>query len=170
MTSSLNSAMSGAIVWRIARRSIGRAQISSMQRSRDFARVRGLSAVSTTPSSTAMIGRTDSSVPIVAWAPLIRPPFFRYSSVSSETYIRRSEARSFRTRAISSAETPSFAISRPMNARMPSAIDAPCESTIWISRSGSMPAASSALFIAPESLCETWIATIASAPSAKASS
>ena len=30
-----------------------------------------------------MIGLTDSSVPIAAWVPLIRPPFFRYSSVSS---------------------------------------------------------------------------------------
>ena len=106
MTSALNSSTSGAIVWRIASRSIGRAQISSMQRSRDFARVRGLSAVSTTPSSTAMIGLTESSVPIAAWAPLIRPPFLRYSSVSSETYIRRSDARSLRTRAISSADTP----------------------------------------------------------------
>jgi hypothetical protein len=62
-------------VWRIAIRSIGRAQISSMQRSRDFERVRGLSAVSTLPASTAMIGLTDRSVPIAAWAPLIRPPF-----------------------------------------------------------------------------------------------
>ena len=40
---------------------------------------------------------------------------------------------------------------------MPSAIDAPCESTMWISRSGSMPAAISALLIVPDSLSETWI-------------
>jgi len=79
-----------------------------------FALVRGLSGVVTSPSATAMIGFTESSVPIAAEAPLIRPPFFRYSSVSSETYIRRSVARSFRTRAISSADTPIFAMSTPM--------------------------------------------------------
>ena len=33
-------------------------------------------------STMRMIGLTDSNVPMAAWAPLIRPPFFRYSSVS----------------------------------------------------------------------------------------
>jgi hypothetical protein len=85
MTSALNSAMSGAIVWRIARRSIGRSQMSSISRSRAFVRVRTRSTVSTTPSLTRMIGLTDSSVPRAACAPLIRPPFLRYSRVSSAT-------------------------------------------------------------------------------------
>ena len=47
-----------------------------------LARVRTRSTVSTTPCLTSMIGLTDRSVPMAAWAPLIRPPFLRYSRVS----------------------------------------------------------------------------------------
>ena len=87
MTSARKSSTSGVIVCRIdepldrvARR------ISSMTRSRAFERVRTRSAVSTTPCSTRMIGLTESSVPMAACAPLMRPPFLRYSSVSRATY------------------------------------------------------------------------------------
>ena len=114
-----------------------------------------------------MIGLTERMLPIAAWVPLIRPPFFRYSSVSSETNIRRSFARSVRTSAISSAVLPPAAISWPRKQRIASAIDAPCESTTWISRSGSIDFAISALLIAPDSVPATWTETIASAPSAK---
>ena len=61
---------------------MGRSVMSSTIRSRALPRVRTRSTVSTTPSSTLMIGLTESSVPMAAWAPLIRPPFLRYSSVS----------------------------------------------------------------------------------------
>ena len=53
---------------------------------------------------------------------------------------------------------------------MPSAIEAPSESTMWISRSGSMSRAIWALLIVPDSVPATWIETIASAPAAKAAS
>ena len=49
------------------------------------ARVRGRSAVSTRPSTTVMIGLTDSSVPMAARVAERRPPFRRYSSVSNAT-------------------------------------------------------------------------------------
>ena len=58
---------------------------SSSRRARALPRVRGRSAVSTTPSSMVMIGLTESTPPIAACAGLIRPPRFRYSSVSSTT-------------------------------------------------------------------------------------
>ena len=73
------------VVWRIASRSIGCSVISSISRSRALDRVRTRSAVVTTPCLTLMIGLTDRSVPMAAWAPLIRPPFLRYSSVSRAT-------------------------------------------------------------------------------------
>ena len=76
-TSSRNASTSGLIVWRIASRSIGRSEMSSIRRSRALDRVRTLSTVSTTPSLTRMIGLTDSSVPMAACAPLIRPPFLQ---------------------------------------------------------------------------------------------
>ena len=107
MTSSRNASTSGAD--RVQdRQPLDRPLHRSARctRSRAFARVRTLSAVSTTPSSTAMIGLTDSSVPIAAWAPLIRPPFLRYSSVSSATYMRMSGARPSRIAAISAAGPP----------------------------------------------------------------
>ena len=66
---------------------------SSSSRARALPRVRGLSAVSTTPSSMVMIGLTDSTLPIAARAGLIRPPRFRYSSVSSTTYSLTSSRR-----------------------------------------------------------------------------
>ena len=53
---------------------------------------------------------------------------------------------------------------------MPSAIEAPWQSTTWISRSGVMSRAISALLMAADSFSETWIDTIASAPLANASS
>ena len=90
---------------------MGRSQISSMTRSRAFDRVRTRSAVSTTPCFTAMIGLTESSVPMAAWAPLIRPPFLRYSSVSRATYMRMSGARASSTSAMSAADRPSAASS-----------------------------------------------------------
>ena len=107
---------------------------------------------------------------MAAWVPLMRPPFFRYSSVSRATYMTMSFERSSRTSAISAAEWPSFARSTPIRARMPSAIEAPSESTTWISRSGSMSRAIWALLIVPESVPATWTETIASAPAAKAPS
>ncbi len=47
---------------------------------------------------------------------------------------------------------------------MPSPIDATCESTTWMSRSGSMARAIWALLIVPDSVPATWTETIASAP------
>ena len=57
-----------------------------------------------------------------------------------------------------------------MPGRIPSAIDAPSESTTWISRSGSMSRAICALLIVPDRVPATWIETIASAPASNASS
>ena len=54
-------------------------------RSRALLRVRGWSTVSTTPSSMVMMGLTERTPPMAAWAALIRPPRLRYSSVSSTT-------------------------------------------------------------------------------------
>ena len=107
---------------------------------------------------------------MAAWAPLIRPPFLRYSRVSTATYIRMSGARASRISAISAAARPSAASSTAMPARIPSAIDAPSESTTWISRSGSMSRAISALLIVPDSGPATWTETIAPAPASKAAS
>ena len=66
--------------------------------------------------------------------------------------------------AISAAES---AVGRQLDAdpaRIPSAIEAPSESTTWISRSGSMSRAIWALLIVPDRVPATWIETIASAP------
>ena len=63
--------------------------------------------------------------------------------------------------AISAAETP---VGRHLDghpASMPSPIEAPSESTMWISRSGSMSRAIWALLIVPDSVPATWIETIA---------
>src|SRR3954447_1370651 len=81
-----------------------------------------------------------------------------------------SSRRFVSTRAISSAETPSFAISTPSSARRPWPIDADIESTTWISRSLSRPAATWALLMAPDRVLATLTETMASAPSAKSRS
>ena len=90
-TSSRNASTSGLTVCRIASRSIGRShdQLDAAARAPSSGSAPGRPS-RPTPSLTAMIGLTDSSVPIAAWAPLIRPPFLRYSSVSRATYMRRS--------------------------------------------------------------------------------
>ena len=81
-----------------------------------------------------------------------------------------SGARASRISAISAADRPSAASSTAIWARIPSAIEAPSESTTWISRSGSMSRAIWALLIVPDSVPATWIETIESAPLAKAAS
>ena len=121
-----------------------------MSRSRAFDRVRTFSAVSTSPCLTRMIGFTESSVPMAACVPLIRPPFLRYSRVSRATYMTMSVDRVSSTSAISAADVRRSASSTPIRARIPSAIDAPSESTTWISRSGSMSRAIWALLIVPD--------------------
>ncbi len=77
-----NASMSGVSECRIDSRSIGFSEISSSSRSRTFERVRTRSTVVTSPCLSMITGLTDSSVPIAACVPLIRPPFRRYSSVS----------------------------------------------------------------------------------------
>ena len=47
-------------------------------------------------------------------------------------------------------------------------MDAPSESTMWISRSGSMSRAICALLMVADRVPATWIETIASAPAANA--
>src|SRR4029079_2775552 len=84
--------------------------------------------------------------------------------------MRRSCARSSSSCAISAAGTSASASSSPIRARRPIAIDALSESTMWISRSGSMSRAIRALLMAPDNVSATWTATIASAPSADAPS
>ena len=79
-------------------------------------------------------------------------------------------ARASRVSAISAAGRPSAASSTPIRARIPSPIEAPSESTTWISRSGSMSRAIWALLIVPDSVPATWTETIASAPAVKAAS
>ena len=46
-------------------------------------RVRCLPASSTVPVLMSTMGLIDSIEPSIAWAPPMRPPFFRLSSVSS---------------------------------------------------------------------------------------
>ncbi len=71
---------------------------------------------------------------------------------------------------MSAAERPSAAIAMPIRARMPWAIEAPSESTTWISRSGSMSRAIWALLMVPDSVPATWTETMASAPARNAAS
>src|SRR6476660_1054231 len=84
--------------------------------------------------------------------------------------MRMSLVRASSRSAISAAGRPSSASSTPIRARIPWAIDAPFESTTWISRSGSMSRAICALLIAPDRVPATLTETIASAPAAKAAS
>ena len=79
-----------------------------------------------------------------------------------------SSRRRVRVSAICAAGAPSLAILTPSSARTPSPIEAPIESTTWISRSGNVARADLAALIVPESVSATWIETIASAPSSKA--
>jgi hypothetical protein len=79
-----------------------------------------------------------------------------------------SSRRRVRTFAISAAATPAPASWTPSSARMPSPIDAPIESTTWISRSLNVAFATWAALIVPESESATWTETIASAPSSNA--
>ncbi len=164
-TSSRNASTSGVTVCRIASRSIGRWQISSMTRSRAFDRVRTRSAVSTTPCFTAMIGLTERSVPMAAWAPLIRPALLEVlEGLEGDVHAHVRCPRLERLGDVRGRARPSAASSTPIRARIPSAIDAPSESTTWISRSGSMSRAIWALLIVPDRVPATWIETIASAP------
>ena len=89
---------------------------------------------------------------MAAWAPLIRPPFFRYSRVSSATYMTMSGRAGFEDLGDLRGRRPSAASSTPIRARIPWAIEAPSESTTWISRSGSMSRAIWALLIVPDSV------------------
>ncbi len=86
-TSSRNASTSGLIVWRIDE-PLDRALADELDQ--PLARLGpGPDLVDGLDHAVLdrMIGLTESSVPIAAWAPLIRPPFLRYSRVSRATYI-----------------------------------------------------------------------------------
>ena len=77
--------------------------------------------VSTRPSRTVMIGFIDNRPPIAAWAALIRPPFLRYSSVSTATYRSMSAEPFLERRGDLAAETPAAASRAPSWASIPDA-------------------------------------------------
>ena len=107
---------------------------------------------------------------MAACGPLIRPPFLRYSSVSRQMTTSASSRRASTARATSSAGVPPAASSAASTARRPWPIDALCESTSWISRSGSRSRATWALLNVPDRVEPTVTQTIASAPPAKIAS
>ncbi len=170
VTSAWNDSASAGGVDRIASASSGHWVSSSVTRSRALPRVRTRSAVATTPSTRVMIGLIASRPPIAAWAPLIRPPFFRYSSVSSATNRSRSTVRRASVDAISAPEAPAAASSTPSSASRPSPMEAEALSTTWTSRASSISAPSRALLIVPDRRSPTVTHTTESAPSAKARS
>ena len=78
----------------------------STRKARALDRVRCLPPCSTLPSMTSMIGLIASAVASSALALPIRPPFFRFSSVSSAPNTRVRDARSVASAAISSTSPP----------------------------------------------------------------
>ena len=122
---------------------------------------------STTPSRTSITGLIDSIDPSIACAPPTRPPFLRFSSVSSAPYTRVRGTSASAADATWPADWPSAARRAASTAIIPRPIETESESTTRTSISPSSAlAAICAAWMVAERREEMLMQTIAPAPSA----